>query len=351
MAEVPRNFLVEAGGTEVRTAAGGARRYRKPLRCFRWADVKFLVVESLEEWSRHKGARLGASLAFYSLLSLTPLLLVVVSIAGLAFGEKAAEGQIVAQISGLVGRQGASAIQALLRSTRNPAHGTIATVLGVLTLLFGASGVLLELRDALNTIWEVPAAAPGGLKSVLSFFKERLFSFALVLAIGFLLLVSLVLNAWIAALGTYFETVLPAPEPVLHVANSIFSFLIITGLFAAIYKTLPEVKLEWRDMLLGSAVTALLFTLGKLVIGLYLGKASFASAYGAAASVVILIVWVYYSGQIFFFGAEFTRVFGRRYGTHPAAARPGIVTASGGSGAAADATGKGCARPSKLILP
>jgi len=155
---------------------------------------------------------------------LTPLLLVVVSIAGLALGEKAAEGQIVTQISGLVGHQGASAIQALLSSRRSPARGTIATAVGVLTLFFGASGVLLELRDALNTIWEVPAAAAGGLKSVLVFFKERLFSFALVLAVGFLLLKSLVLNAWIAALGSYFSTVLPAPEPVLHAANGVFSF-------------------------------------------------------------------------------------------------------------------------------
>jgi len=334
----------------VSTAAGGGRRYRKPLRCFRWSDIRFLLVESFGEWSRHKGSRLGASLAFYSLLSLTPLLLVVVSIAGLAFGEKAAEGQIVTQISGLVGHQGASAIQALLRSTRNPARGTLATAVGIATLLFGASGVLLELRDALNTIWEVPPNPSRGLRSILVVFKERLFSFALVLAIGFLLLVSLVLNAWIAALGTYFSTVLPAPEPLLHVANIVFSFLIVTGLFAAIYKTLPEVKLEWRDMLLGAAVTALLFTIGKFAIGLYLGKASFASAYGAAASVVILIVWVYYSGQIFFFGAEFTRAFSLRYGTHPAA-RPEIVIARTANNLKRNGDSSQRTVPPKLIAP
>ena len=148
-------------------------------------------------------------------------------------------------------------------------------------------------------------------------FKERLFSFALVLAIGFLLLVSLVVNAWIAALGTFSSQWLPLPEALLHAANSLVSFVVITGLFAAIYKIMPDARIEWRDVLLGAAVTSLLFTLGKLLIGLYLGKASFASTYGAATSIVVLIVWVYYSGQIFFFGAEFTKIFAGRYGSQP----------------------------------
>ncbi len=271
---------------------------------------------------------MGASLAFYTLLSLTPLLLVVVSVAGLVFGQRAAESQIVFQIQGLAGPQGANGIQALLEGTRNKAHGLIATLIGLFTLLFGASGVLLELRDALNTIWETPTPATSGVRSIIQMLKERLFSFALVLAIGFLLLVSLVVNAWIAALGAFSSQWLPLPEALLQAADSLVSFLVITGLFAAIYKIMPDARIEWRDVLLGAAVTSLLFTLGKLLIGLYLGRATFASTYGAAASIVALIVWVYYSGQIFFFGAEFTKLFAGRYGSQPSRHPKGMVIES-----------------------
>ena len=271
---------------------------------------------------------MGASLAFYTLLSLTPLLLVVVSVAGLVFGQRAAESQIVFQIQGLAGPQGANGIQALLEGTRNKAHGLIATLIGLFTLLFGASGVLLELRDALNTIWETPTPATSGVRSIIQMLKERLFSFALVLAIGFLLLVSLVVNAWIAALGAFSSQWLPLPEALLQAADSLVSFLVITGLFAAIYKIMPDARIEWRDVLLGAAVTSLLFTLGKLLIGLYLGRATFASTYGAAASIVALIVWVYYSGQIFFFGAEFTKLFAGRYGSQPSRHPEGMVIES-----------------------
>ncbi len=309
--------ILEPGGTELHTPAGGARRYRKPLRLFRWTDIKVLLSESFGEWSRQKGSRLGASLAFYTLLSVTPLLLIAVSIGGLVFGRQIAESQIVQQIQQLIGPQGARGIQALLNGAQDKTHGILATSAGLVTLLFGASGVLLELRDALNTIWEVPQEQTPVLRSLIQVVKERLFSFALVLAIGFLLLVSLVVNAWIAAAGSYFSGVLPMPEAVLYVLNVAISFAIITGLFAAIYKILPEMRLEWRDVLLGAAVTSFLFTVGKFLIGLYLGKASFGSTYGAAASVVILVVWVYYSGQIFFLGAEFTKVFTRRYGSGP----------------------------------
>ena len=320
--------ILEPGGTEVATSAGGARRYRKPLKSFRWCDIKALLSASFGEWNRHKGPRLGAALAFYALLSLTPLLLVVISVAGLVFGQRAAEGQIVFQIQSLVGTQGANGIQTVLEGTRNTAHGVVATLMGLLTLLFGASGVLMELRDALNTIWEIPAPATIGVRSIIQMLKERLFSFALVLAIGFLLLVSLVVNAWIAALGAFSSQWLPLPEALLQVANSLVSFVVITGLFAAIYKVMPDARIEWRDVLLGAAVTSLLFTLGKLLIGLYLGKASFASTYGAASSIVVLIVWVYYSGQIFFFGAEFTKIFAGRYGSQPSRHPEGMVTGS-----------------------
>jgi membrane protein len=190
--------------------------------------------------------------------------------------------------------------------------------------------VLIELRDALNTIWDVPPLPQTGLQSFLQLVKDRLFSFALVIATGFLLMVSLVVNAWLAALGRFAGQHLPAPEGVLDVANAILSFLVITSLFAAIYRIMPDTRIEWRDVILGAAVTSMLFTAGKFVIGLYLGKATFASTYGAAASIVVLIVWVYYSGQIFFLGAEFTRAFANRYGSQPLpAGAPGaaVVTA------------------------
>jgi membrane protein len=303
----------DPGGGEIGTP-WGTRRYHKPIKSFRWCDIKALLGESFEEWVRHKGPRLGAALAFYTLLSLTPLLLIAISIGGLVFGAKAAESQIVWQIQDLIGRQGADGIQALLEGTRNSTHGILATALGFLTLFFGASGVLVELRDALNTIWEVPPVPTIGIKGLVKMGRERLFSFALVLAIGFLLLVSLLVSAWIAVLDTFSARLLPVSNVILHVSNVLLSFVVITGLFATIYKVMPDARIEWREVILGGAVTSLLFTLGKLFIGFYLGRASFASTYGAAASVVVVIVWVYYSGQIFFLGAEFTKLFANRYG-------------------------------------
>jgi membrane protein len=311
-------ILLESGGTEVNTVAGGARRYRKPLKSFRWSDIKSLFSDSFDEWSRQKAPRLGASLAFYTLLSLAPLLLVVVSIVSLVFGQSAAHQGIVQQVGMLIGPQVAKATEALLEGSRNTTHGIIATVLGLVTLLFGASGVLIELRDALNTIWEVPSPQASGFKKrITNFIKERLLSFAIVLSIGFLLVVSLAVSAWISAIGALSASVLPAQEAVLHVLNLWISFVVITGVFAAIYKIMPDVRIEWRDVLLGGAATSLLFVLGKLLLGLYLGKASFASTYGAAASLVVLVIWVYYSGQIFFLGAELTRIFANRYGSRP----------------------------------
>jgi membrane protein len=318
MSEADKPVILEAGGAEIATRAGGARRYRKPLSAFRWSDITLLLRESFDHWTMHKGPRLGASLAFYTLLSLTPLLLVIVSIAGLVFGRPAAEAQILWEVEDMVGPAGTHAIGSLLEGAEHTTHGILATVLGLLALLFGASGVLVELRDALNTIWEVPAPAQTGLKSLIQLAKERLFSFALVIATGFLLVVSLIVNAWLAALGRFAEQVLPAPEGVLEAANAIISFLVITGLFAAIYRIMPDRRIEWRDVALGATVTSLLFTVGKVLIGLYLGKATFASTYGAAASIVVLLVWVYYSGQIFFLGAEFTKAFADRYGSKPA---------------------------------
>ncbi|MBV8552348.1 MAG: YihY/virulence factor BrkB family protein [Acidobacteriaceae bacterium] len=309
--------ILEPGGSEITTAAGGARWYRKPLKSFRWCDVKSLLTDSFDEWSRQKAPRLGASLAFYTLLSLAPLLIVIVSIVSLVFGQTAARHDIVEQVRMLVGPQGAKATEALLEGSRNTTHGLIATVFGFVTLLFGASSVLIELRDALNTIWEVPTASVSGVKWIIRFIKERLLSFAIVLSVSFLLVVSLAVSAWIAAIGVLSASVLPMEEAALHVLNFLISFVVITGVFAAIYKIVPDVQIEWHDVVLGGAATSLLFAIGKLILGLYLGKASFASSYGAAASLVVLVVWVYYSGQIFFLGAELTKLFANRYGSRP----------------------------------
>jgi membrane protein len=314
----------------VSTRAGSARRYRKPLIAFRWCDIKALLGESFNAWNNDNATRLGAALAFYTLFSLTPLLLVVVSVAGMVFGRAAAEGQIVWQISDLVGPTGAKAVQALLQAAESTSRGVVASSLGIVTLLFGASGVLLELRGDLNTIWHVPTPPTTGFKGLILMVKERLFSFGLVLAIGFVLLVSLAISAWLAALGKYSSAIVPLSAAVLHVVNVLVSFAVITGLFAAIFKVMPEVHIEWRDVLLGAAVTSALFTAGKFLIGLYLGRASFASSYGAAASIVIFIIWVYYSAQVFFLGAEFTRVFAHHYGTHPKRQSNGTIVVQPG---------------------
>ena len=192
----------------------------------------------------------------------------------------------------------------------------VASLLGLLTLAFGASSVVVELRDALNTIWDVaPDRQNTGFASIFRLAKERFYSFAMILGVGFLLLVSLVLNAWIAAMGSFFGSFLPTPETVLHAATFVVSFFVITFLFAAIYKLFPDVHLRWRDVAIGASVTSLLFTIGKQLIGLYLGKASFRSTYGTAGSLVIVLVWVYYSAMLFFLGAEFTKVYTKTFGS------------------------------------
>jgi membrane protein len=234
----------EPGGTEGETSAGTVRRYRKPLRSFRWCDVKALVTDSVDEWYKHKAPRLGASLAFYTLLSLAPLLVVVVALAGLVYGEEAARDQIVEQLRDLVGGTGAKAIEDVIKQARQPAVGVLATLAGLTTLFFGATGVVAELRDALNTIYEIPSPEVSGLKSVLLFVRERFFSFTMVLGVGFLLLVPLAVNAGLAALGAWFSGWLPALA--LHVGSTLVSWVIITALFAGIYKVLPDVTIEWR---------------------------------------------------------------------------------------------------------
>lgn len=262
-----------------------------------------LLKETFARWNRDNATRLSAALSYYTVFSLAPLLILAISIAGLVFGRDAAQGQIVEQLSELVGRQSAVTIQSMIEAAWRPAAGVAATVIGTFTLLLGASGVMVELKSALNRIW--------GAKSQEGFRRlvvTRLLSFGMVLVIGFLLLVSLIVSAVISALGKYLAGFLPMSEAVLQALNLALSLGVITLLFAIIYKVLPDMKIAWRDVWLGAAVTSLLFTLGKFLIGLYLGKSAVGSSYGAAGSVLVLLLWVYYSAFILYFGAEFTKV-------------------------------------------
>ena len=288
------------------------------IRTLRARDIRYLLFRLGDDWYRHRVPRLGASLAFYTMLSLAPLVIVVLAVAGFVFGREAATGQLVWEIRSLVGRPGAEVIQSLIKAAADPLAGGVATVIGLVTLFFGASSVVAELRDALNTIWDVPTKeSKFGLRTILGVLRERLFSFGVVLAFGFLLLVSLAVNAAVSAMGAYYAHWLKTPEWLLQTANSAITFLVITVLFATMFRFLPDVHASWGDVALGALGTAVLFTIGKTLIGIYLGKASIGSTYGAAGSLVIMLVWVYYSAQIFFLGAEFTQTYANCFGSRP----------------------------------
>jgi len=270
-----------------------------------------LLRATMSDWYEDRAQRIGAALAYYTIFALAPGLVIVMALAGLMLGP-GAESQIIEQIRELIGKQGAAAIEATIRSARNETLGATGTALALIPLVFGLWGVFGELQDGLNTIWGVTPKPGRRIRDIL---KERFWSFAMVVGIGFVLLVSLVLSAWLAAVGTYVGTLLPAPATGLEALNFVISFVVITGSFALIFKLLPDVKIAWRDVWLGAAVTSLFFTVGKFLIGLYLGKSAVASAYGAAGSLVIIVVWVYYSAQILLFGAEFTKVWTKRRGS------------------------------------
>ncbi len=286
-----------------------------------------LLKETYSEWDRHQAPRFGASVALYTLFSIAPLLILVAAVVALAFTHEQAQTAIVSQAQNMMGSRGADAIQSLLKSAQKPSSGIVASIVAFATLLFGASGVFLELREALNAMWD---AQPKESRGVWGFVKDRLFSFGMVLSVGFVLLVSLILSAALSFTEKFFSQLLPIPAIVLHIVNLVLSFLVISGLFALMYRYVPNARVAWRDVIVGAFGTSLLFTLGKLGLGLYLGIASVGSAYGAAGSLVAVIVWVYYSAQIFFFGAEFTHVYARRQGSI-AAAKPTVPSHSAGN--------------------
>jgi membrane protein len=248
---------------------------------------------------------------YHTTFSMAPLLILAISIAGLLLGHDAAQGKIMEEIGGLVGPKSAAAIQDMLKGAASrPSEGIVASIIGIVTLIAGASGVLSELKSTLNTIWRTQE--PGNVKEVIK--KNALF-LGMLLGIGFLMTVSLILSAVLAGLGAFLTGLLPAPEIILHGIDFLLSTTIIGVLFAAMYRFLPNTKIEWRDVWIGAAVTSLLFNVGKIVLGLYIGKSAVASSYGAAGSILVLLLWVYYSGLIFYFGAEFTKVYADRYGS------------------------------------
>lgn len=271
-----------------------------------------LIKQTIKEWQEDKASRLAAALAYYTVFSLPPLLIIALAVAGQFYDRADAQEQLIAQMNQLVGDTGAEAITDILNSASQPASTAIATIVSVVTLLFGASGVFTQLQDAMNTIWEVE---PKPKQGIIQTIKDRLFSFTLVLGAGFLLLVSLILSAALAAASQFLSGAAGNSALIGQLINTVVSFAVVVLLFALIFKIIPDVEVRWRDVWVGAVITALLFTIGKWAIGFYLGRAAPGSAYGAAGSLIVVLLWVYYSAQILFLGAEFTQVYAHQHGS------------------------------------
>jgi len=277
-------------------------------------------MRACSAWSADYASSMGAALAYYALFSIAPLLLIVIGVAGFFFGAQAARGELFQQIAGLIGPDAAHAVEGLVANARKPESGVLAMVTGTVLLVMGASTVFGELQNALDRIWRAPQQAQA--KGWWNLIRTRIASFGMILAIAFLLMVSLVVSAVLSALGRFWSPMFKEWETAAHLIDIGVSFGLVTVLFAMIYKLIPRVRIAWRDVWVGAAVTAGLFAAGKFLIGLYLGKSSVASAFGAAGSLVVMMVWVYYSAQIFLLGAEFTWVFAHTYGSRRGERRP-----------------------------
>lgn len=273
-----------------------------------------LFKETFANWSKHKTSRLAAALAYYTVFSLQPLLILVIAIAGTFLGEEAARGEIFSQLQGLIGKEGAKAIEVIIVGAANSdgASSISASILSLAILIFGATAIVIQLQDALNTIWEV---TPKSGHMIKTFIFRRLLSFGMIMGVIFMLMVSLVLSAALGILSEYLGKLIPGMKVVLPIMDFIISLFVISMLFALMFKYLPDVKVAWNDVLIGAVLTALLFNIGKYLIGLYIANSTFSSAYGAAGSLVVLLAWIYYSAQILFLGAEFTQVYARHYGS------------------------------------
>lgn len=282
------------------------------MKSLKQSPVWLILKETATGWDEDNVARLAASLAYYTLLSIAPLIILAVAVAGLAFGQEAAREHIGGELASVVGGGAATAIQSIAKNAHTPGTGVFSIVVGIVVLLFGASGVFGELQSALNTVWDV-APKPG--RGIWGVVKDRFFSFTLVVGVAFLLLVSLIVSAALTWIGQIFAGSLPGGAVLWQILNFCISIAVVTALFALMFKTVPDAHIKWRDVWVGAAVTAGLFTLGKFLLGLYLGSAGVSSAYGAAGSIVALVIWVYYSAQVLLVGAEFTEVYARRYGS------------------------------------
>lgn len=294
-----------------------------------WSRVKQhwlykLMVETGSAWNDNNTLRLGAALAYYAVFSMGPLLIIVVAVAGFVWGRDAAQGALFGQLRQLLGAEGAAAMQTMLASTSQPATNVFASIIGGVTLFIGASAVFIELKDALNLIWKVPPKASQGIWRMI---RGRLMSFAMILALGFLLLISLVMSALLVAVSKYLGEVLPIPIWAVQAGLQVTSAVLTTVLFAMMFKILPDTRVQWRDVWVGAVVTSLLFAVGKSIIGLYLGQSSTSSAYGAAGSVVVIMLWTFYSAQILFFGAEFSEAYSRLEGSKKDGRRADAVSA------------------------
>jgi membrane protein len=276
-------------------------------------QIWHLVKTTFSSWLDDYAPSMGAALAYYTLFSIAPLLLIVISTAGIIFGEEAVRGEIFDQLRDLMGDQGAQAIQSLLASVSEPKKGIAGTIIGAVLLVVGATTVLGELQDALDRIWRAPEKDRKG--GIWTLVRTRLLSLGIILGIGFLLIVSLVFSAAVAALTKWWGPLFSNLEMLATAVNFIFSFLFLSALFAMLYKLMPRVEIRWRDVWAGAVVTALLFMVGKLLIGIYIGKSAISSGFGAAGSLVVVLVWVYYSAQIFLLGAEFTKVYSQAHGS------------------------------------
>lgn len=304
-----------------------------------------LFGATIAAWRDDHARSMGAALAFYTMFSIAPLLLIVISFAGAVFGQEAAEGEIFRQLRGLMGDPGANAVQAMVKSvTARPAESSIGAVLGIGLLLVGATSVFGELQDALDRIWRAPERRDGA--GWWGLIRSRLLSFGIVLGVGFLLVVSLISSAALSAFGLWWAPLFGRWEALLQAVNFVIGFGMTTLLFAMIYKILPRMQIRWRDVWVGAAATALLFTIGKALIGLYIGRSSVTSAFGAAGSLVVVLLWVYYSAQVFLLGAEFTWVYAHHLGSHRGRAPegperrldPSIASTDQGSGRTSSAS-------------
>lgn len=281
-------------------------------RKFTVKEFAVTLWDSVEAWLEDNAASMGAAVAYYTIFSLAPLLLMVIAIAGFVFGHDAAQGAILHQFDGLIGTNGAQVVQAILRGANSTRGGIISLIIGSITLFIGATSVFAELQSSIDKIW---GAKPRPGRAIWKLLKIRLLSFGLIIGVGFLLIVSLAVSSVLAALEMFWSSHLQGWENVLQISNMLLSFVVITILFALIYKVLPSIKLAWNDVWWGAAVTSFLFSLGKYAIGLYIGKSALSSSFGAAGAFVILIAWVYYSAQIFFLGTEFTYLYTTRFGS------------------------------------